>query len=112
MSKPSDTGALTIDQFLHLLSNHPTKDWVVTSSGRLRLKNLSDTWRARGHIFDTACPIEVVAGKVGASSRAGPALGLSDDDIRKIMHAADNYKPDPALRARLMEACGIGAGAQ
>lgn len=109
MSKALIPSPLTIDQFIHLLGETPRK-WVLKTHNRLRF----DGRTLHGRI--PACPIEVVAGKAGAYGRTGAGfqLGLSGEDTVSIVQASDGGERDSnhVLRARLIEACGIGAGAQ
>ena len=90
---------MTQAEFLQQLSQLHA-EWELDSDGRIRKKRIgTSTWPG-------ACPIEAVAGKVGAYSSAGPSLGLSPDLVEAVARAADR---DPAgysqeLRALLLRA--------
>ena len=85
---------MTFIEFLTALTmdakNHT---WAVTAAGYLR----DEVDR---------CPIESLAGMYGAWTNAGPALGLADDVVHQITHAAD-YSEYPGSRAALLQAVGL-----
>lgn len=63
---------------------------------------------------ELTCPICYIAGRQGWSAvhEAADAIGLNYIDRVEIIRAADGRKNcDPALRARLLEHCGLTEGA-
>lgn len=91
----------SIDDFLEKLKQTP-RDWITSTSGEIR--------RWNGTIC--CCPI-TSCDPWGPSpchqyGHAALAMGLNLEQYSSIMHAADNHRAhDPALRARLLEACGL-----
>ena len=91
---------MTLNQFLAELSKTP-RDW-----------HLSYKWNAirRGGPFGSACcPITSLSG-VSADDWQTEAkcMGLDGNDAYEVMRAADNEAGfNPALRSRLLAACGI-----
>lgn len=94
---------MTIDEFLVRLEAVDRQWWGKRESPWIRTKTPKDS--------DTyCCPLTAVAGlpKVGDWKKAGELLGLSMDDTKAIVSAADNREGhDPALRARLLAAVGL-----
>lgn len=97
---------MTIDEFLVRLEAVDRQWWGKSESPWIRTKTPKDS--------DTyCCPLTAVAGltKVGDWKKAAEQLGLSIDDAKAIVAAADNRDGhDPALRARLLKACGLTEG--
>lgn len=103
---------MSIDQFVEAL--------------RAKVKETKATFdKLSGQYLQTEtgcmCPIEFVAGAYNAFTVAAEKLGLSDDDVCRIVNAADRttgWSPQghlsdgglyvvPGLRNRLLEACGL-----
>src|SRR5271166_1400344 len=68
---------MTIEQFLKQL---------VALKGQFKIDKVSGCIRTTS---SGNCPIEALAGKIGAWSVAGPKLGLNDEDIDNIITAVD-----------------------
>ena len=92
---------LTLDGFIQKLRETP-RDWSVTFGGLIR---------RQGH-----CPISACAGDAYSAltfRKAAKAIGLSDLLAGRIVDSADNWSRssgawfDPALRAKLLDACGL-----
>ena len=89
---------MTLDQFIAELEKTP-RDWRVVWGAAIR--------RVRPNY--NCCPITSLYDQASASwPSCFLRLGLSLENAKAIMDAADNYrKHDPALRSRLLAACGI-----
>ena len=90
---------MTIDEFIKRLSQIK-RSWIITSRGRIRDEH---DW----------CPIESMAEVDGAYSFGARKLGLSHDDAKLIVFAADDqqfifeHESLTELRKRLLKACGL-----
>lgn len=90
---------MTYDEFLAALRKTP-RDW--------RLEGCALRRGERGH---HVCPIAAVTGcddDLANPWSAASRLGLSADEGRKIVNAADHFPSiSPGIRADLLAACGI-----
>jgi hypothetical protein len=100
---------MTIPEFLERLCVSG-QDWTAMSGddgprgGPIRGRLLT-AWGV------ACCPITAVAdsGDLGKAIGVGQALGLSEDDAKRIVQAADGWRNyDAPLRRQLLEAVGLG----
>lgn len=116
---------MTIDQFIAKLARLRHKKTgkrpVWTTEGERRLLRLNVLLAGcRGSVC-RYCPLTAIIkanlnvrlGVLSGPRAASLYLGLTDDDARKIIAAADDALwADRRLRARLLEACGLPAEAK
>lgn len=97
---------MNIEQFLEVLSKTP-RGWYFRSEpfeGEVRL-------RVANREFTCCCPLSACTAEPMSEADfdwAATELDIDEVDMRSIVAAADNDTGhDPALRARLLTACGL-----
>jgi hypothetical protein len=98
---------MRLNQFLDKLATTP-RAWFLDAIGGIRMRDL-DTGRIH-------CPLSRVGQELGIPDSAagarmggyvGEDMGLSEGTTGRVMRAADDDPAYPALRRRLLRACGL-----
>ena len=102
---------LSLEEFFADLRRTP-RDWYLTGQEAMRPGMIRRRNAAKGRPGDDMeCPVCALhPTKRLDVFNAGRELGLSHDAVQRLMQAADLRGSDPALRARLLLACGLEEG--